>query len=112
MIFTAPASAPALPCPLPLQDTVGDFCLAARLDRTSEWDSADQRPPYIDAALNQPWTAAEIDARVGQVAAGLRSTLHIAPRQKWHKIVAILASNSVGLVETSTLRQQSKPSLG
>ncbi|RGP74953.1 putative phenylacetyl- ligase [Fusarium sporotrichioides] len=90
MIFTAPAYAPALPSPLPLQQTIGDFCLAKRREREGASDSL-----FIEAAIDRKWTIDDIEARLGQMAAALSSAWHIAPGQKWHKTVAILASNCV-----------------
>ncbi|SPJ85404.1 related to phenylacetyl-CoA ligase [Fusarium torulosum] len=90
MIFTAPAYAPALPSPLPLQATIGDFCLAKRREREGASDSL-----FIEAAIDRKWTIDDIEARLGQMAAALSSAWHIAPGQKWHKTVAILASNCV-----------------
>ncbi|CAM1508755.1 Fc.00g056030.m01.CDS01 [Cosmosporella sp. VM-42] len=92
MIFTPPASLPALPSPLPLQETIGDFCLATRLARASE---PDQRPAFIEAAIDRTWTTNQINARLSQLTAALCSAWEIAPGQKWHKTVAILASNCV-----------------
>lgn len=58
---------------------------------------ADKQPlPFIEAAIDRSWKADEISARVGQLAAALCSAWHITPGQKWHKQVAVLASNCVG----------------
>lgn len=93
MIFTAPAYAPALPSPLPLEETIGDFCLAKRLTREGASDAV-----FVEAAIDRKWTMDDIDARLGQMAAALRSAWQITPGEKWHKTVAILASNCVGLL--------------
>ncbi|EKJ70674.1 hypothetical protein FPSE_09184 [Fusarium pseudograminearum CS3096] len=90
MIFTAPAYAPALPSPLPLQQTIGDFCLAKRRERQGASDSL-----FIEAAIDRKWTIDDIEARLGRMAAALSSAWNITPGQKWHKTVAILASNCV-----------------
>ncbi|KAJ5233188.1 AMP dependent ligase/synthetase [Penicillium chermesinum] len=76
MIFTPPTYLPALPS-VPLHEPVGDFCLAKK------------------ATIDQAWTPDQIRDRVAQVAAGLCLAWQLVPGQKWHKIVAILASNSV-----------------
>lgn len=102
MIFTAPAYAPALPSPLPLQATIGDFCLAKRREREGASDSL-----FIEAAIDRKWTIDDIEARLGQMAAALSSAWHIAPGQKWHKTVAILASNCVGLLSLSLIFEHS-----
>ncbi|THC90238.1 hypothetical protein EYZ11_010299 [Aspergillus tanneri] len=94
MIFTPPNFLPPLPS-VPLQEPVGDFCLAKRLARTIGSDSADKRAPFVEATIDRAWTPGEISARVAQVAAALCSSWQLVPGQKWHKIVAILASNSV-----------------
>lgn len=99
MIFTAPAFLPILPSPLPLQETVGDFCLAANLAKTGRPDSADKQPPFVEAAIDRTWTADEIDARVTQASVALCLSWKLIPGQQWHKTVAILASNSVGLLK-------------
>lgn len=99
MIFTPPAFLPTLPSPLPLQETVGDFCLAANLAKTAGPGSEDKRPPFVEASTDRAWTADEIGVRVGQVAAALASSWKIVPGQQWHKIVAIVASNSVSLLK-------------
>ncbi|KAL4726841.1 putative NRPS-like protein biosynthetic cluster [Fusarium chlamydosporum] len=90
MIFTAPDYAPALPSPLPLQQTIGDFCLEKRREREGASNSL-----FIEAAIDRKWTIEDIEARLGRMAAALSSAWHIAPGQKWHKTVAILASNCV-----------------
>ena len=95
MIFTALAYLPKLPSPLPLEETIGDFCLARRRARSSDPDSGDERPTFIEAAIDRTWTIDEIETRLGQMAAALCSAWQIVPGQKWHKTVAILASNSV-----------------
>lgn len=97
MIFTAPAYAPALPSPLPLQETIGDFCLTQRLAREGASDSV-----FVEAAIDRKWTMGDIDARLCQMAAALCSAWQITPGEKWHKTVAILASNCVGLVDPWT----------
>jgi hypothetical protein len=112
MIFTAPDFLPALPSPLPSQETIGDFCLAANVARTAGSDSAIKRPPFIDAAVDRAWTADEMIARVGQIVTALCSAWKIDSAQKWHKIVAILASNTVRLLRSIFLRHQSEWSLG
>lgn len=57
---------------------------------------ADKQPlPFIEAAIDRSWKSDEISARVGQLAAALCSAWNITPGQKWHKQVAILASNCV-----------------
>ncbi|KAF2633109.1 putative AMP dependent ligase/synthetase [Macroventuria anomochaeta] len=95
MIFTAPDFLPTLPAPLPLQETIGDFCLTANLAKTAGSDSVDKRPPFVEAAIDRAWTADEIGVRVAQVAAALFASWRLVPGQEWNKVVAILASNSV-----------------
>ena len=112
MIFTPPAFLPTLPSPLLLQEPVGDFCLAKNIARTIGPDFADKQPPFVEAAIDRAWAADEVGARVAQVAAALCSSWQLVPGQQWHKIVAILASNSVGLLDGSSSRQQSEWSLG
>ncbi|KAL6886027.1 putative AMP dependent ligase/synthetase [Trichoderma evansii] len=94
MIFTPPTFLPTLPS-VPLQEPVGDFCLAKSLSRTTGPDSTHKQHPFVEAAINRAWTPDEVRVRVAQVAAALCSSWQIVPGQKWHKIVAILASNSV-----------------
>lgn len=94
MIFTAPDYAPALPSPLPLQQTIGDFCLEKRREREGA-----SNPLFIEAAIDRKWTIEDIEARLGRMAAALSSAWHIAPGQKWHKTVAILASNCVSILQ-------------
>ncbi|KAL4815811.1 acetyl-CoA synthetase-like protein [Aspergillus spinulosporus] len=94
MIFTPPSFLPTLPS-VPLQEPVGDFCLAKSLARAIGSESADKRAPFVEAAIDRAWTPDEISARVAQVAAALCLSWQLVPGQKWHKIVAILASNSV-----------------
>ncbi|KAF7586847.1 hypothetical protein BBP40_008240 [Aspergillus hancockii] len=94
IILTPPTSFPTLPS-VPLQEPVGDFCLAKSLARTIGPDSADKRAPFVEATIDQAWTLDEISARVAQVAAALCSSWQFVPGQKRYKIVAILASNSV-----------------
>ncbi|KAL4995753.1 acetyl-CoA synthetase-like protein [Aspergillus recurvatus] len=94
MIFTPPTFLPTLPS-IPLQEPVGDFCLAKRLARAIGSDSVGKRAPFVEATIDRAWTPDEISARVAQAAAALCSSWQLVPGQKWHKIVAILASNSV-----------------
>ncbi|KAF2259643.1 putative AMP dependent ligase/synthetase [Lojkania enalia] len=98
MIFTAPAFLPTLPSPLPLQETIGDFCLAANIAKKVGSDSADKQSPFVEAAIDRAWTTDEIGARVAQVAAALCSSWKLVPGQQWHKTVAILATNSVDIL--------------
>ncbi|KAJ5654821.1 AMP dependent ligase/synthetase [Penicillium lividum] len=94
MIFTPPTHLPALPS-VPLHEPVGDFCLAKSLTRTTGPNSTYKRAPFVEATIDQAWTPDQIRDRVAQVAAGLSLSWQLVPGQKWHKIVAILASNSV-----------------
>ena len=99
MIFTPPTFFPSFPS-LPLQDPAGDLVLARCLAKASSSDLADKQTqaPLVEAAIDRAWTPDEISARVGQLAAALCSSWQIVPWQKWHKVVAILASNSVGSI--------------
>ncbi|KAJ9484378.1 hypothetical protein VN97_g8994 [Penicillium thymicola] len=97
MIFTPPTFLPSLPS-VPLEEPVGDLCLAKHLARTIGSDPADKRAPFVEATIDRAWTPDEISARVAQVAAALCSSWQLVPGQKWHKIVAILASNSVDIL--------------
>jgi acyl-CoA synthetase (AMP-forming)/AMP-acid ligase II len=99
MIFTAPDFLPTLPTPLPLQETIGDFCLTENFAKTARSDSADKRPPFVEAAIDRAWTADKIGARVAQVATALFDSWKLVPGQEWNKVVAILASNSVSSLE-------------
>jgi acyl-CoA synthetase (AMP-forming)/AMP-acid ligase II len=101
MIFTPPTFLPTLPS-VPLQEPVGDFCLAKSLARTIGSDTADKPAPFVEAMIDRAWTPDEISARVAQVAAALCSSWQLVPGQKWHKIVAILASNSVSFLDSSS----------
>jgi hypothetical protein len=101
MIFTPPNFLPSLPS-VPLNEPVGGLCLAKHLARTIGSDPADKRAPFIEATIDRAWTPDEISTRVAQVAAALCSSWQLVPGQKWHKIVAILASNSVGLLDSSS----------
>ncbi|KAE8153721.1 hypothetical protein BDV25DRAFT_18554 [Aspergillus avenaceus] len=94
MIFTPPTYLPTLPS-VPLHEPVGDFCLAKSLARTTAPDSAAQRAPFVEATIDQAWTPNKIQDRVARVAAALCWSWQLVPGQKWHQIVAILASNSV-----------------
>lgn len=98
MIFSAPSFLPTLPCPLPLEETVGDFCLTANHAKAVKSGLVDKKYPFVEAANGQTWTTQQISARVAQVSAALCSSWRIVPGEPWHKIVAILASNSVGLL--------------
>jgi hypothetical protein len=98
MIFTAPPFVPSLPDPLPLQETIGDFCLTERLAKVYVQGSAEKQPvPFVEAAIDRSWTTDAISTRVGQLSRALCSAWNITPGQKWHKQVAILASNCVRL---------------
>lgn len=98
MIFTAPSFVPSLPDPLPLQETIGDFCLTERLAKVCAQGSAEKQPvPFVEAATDRSWTTDAISTRVGQLSRALCSAWNITPGQKWHKQVAILASNCVRL---------------
>ena len=108
MIFTPPTFLPTLPS-VSLQEPVGDFCLAKRLVMTI---GPDKRAPFVEATINRAWAPDEISTRVAQVAAALCSSWQLVPGQKWHKIVAILASNSVGLLYSSFSGRQSEWPLG
>lgn len=101
MIFTPPNFLPSLPS-VPLNEPVGGLCLAKHLARTIGSDPADKPAPFVEATIDRAWTPDEISTRVAQVAAALCSSWQLVPGQKWHKIVAILASNSVGLLDSSS----------
>lgn len=97
MIFTAPAFLPTLPSPLPLLSTIGDFCLKGNLAEKDRPDLTKKQHAFVDAATDQAWAARDIDARVAEASAALSSAWNLNPGQQWHKVVAILASNSVGI---------------
>lgn len=112
MIFTAPEFLPVLPSPLPLQETIGDLCLAANVAKTGGSDLEEKRPPFVEASIDRTWTADEIGVRVAQLAAALSSLWKLVPGEPWHKTVAILASNSVSFLNIPSSRQQSEWFLG
>nr|A0A024F9J0.1 RecName: Full=AMP-dependent ligase vlmC; AltName: Full=Verlamelin biosynthesis protein C [Lecanicillium sp.]BAO73255.1 AMP dependent ligase/synthetase [Lecanicillium sp. HF627] len=97
MIFTQPSFVPALPSPLPLGETIGDFCMSERLAKVGN-DAVEEQPiPFIDAAIDKSWTTDEINTRVAQLTRALATEWNIAPGEKWHKQVAVLASNCVSI---------------
>ena len=71
--------------------------MAVNLAHAAGPGSEEKRPPFVEASTDRAWSADEIGVRVGQVAAALASLWKLIPGQPWHKIVAIVASNSVSL---------------
>ncbi|KAJ5401207.1 AMP dependent ligase/synthetase [Penicillium crustosum] len=66
MISTPPTFLPSLPL-VPLEEPVGDSCLAKNLARTIGSDPADKRAHFVEATIDRAWTPDEISARVAQV---------------------------------------------